>query len=120
MTEYAAATECSCGQPVTKVEVRVVQRCRRGHFVSSQIAPAVLATAPMSEPQTPGQQRAFNGKAGQLDRLRGVAAGTTKAETLARHGVSSSTAFDAARMSAVLDELEDEIARVGALDRAMS
>ena len=109
MSEYAARDVCTCGQPVTKVEVRVVQRCARGHFVTSAVAPAVLA-APGPEPQTPGQQRAFNGKAGQLDRLRGLAAGTTKRATLERHGVSSSTEFDAARMSAVLDELEDEIA----------
>jgi hypothetical protein len=114
MSTFQARDVCSCGKPVTKVEVRVVQRCARGHFVTSQIAPAVLANAPMSEPQTPGQQRAFNGKCGTLDRARGVAAGTTKQEVLSRHGVSSSTEFDAARMSAVLDELEDEIATLAA------
>ncbi len=104
-------TTCRCGREVTKVEIRVVQRCSHGHFVSSEIAPAMLAAAAGPEPQTPGQQRAFNGKAGKLDRLRGVAAGTTKREALAMASVSSSTELDAARMSSVLDFLEDEIAK---------
>jgi hypothetical protein len=101
---------CKCGLPVTRVEVVVVQRCSKGHFVSSGAAPAILRTTPVSEPQSPGQQRAFHAKTNLIDKTLGRPVGSTKRELLAELGVESSTALDSNGMSRALDQLEEQLA----------
>jgi hypothetical protein len=102
-------TLCKCGHEVTRVEVRVVQRCSRGHFVTSGAAPAILAAAG-PQPHTPGQQRAFHAKCNAIDKARELKLGTTKARVLHEAGHASSTELDSLAMSATLDALELELA----------
>jgi hypothetical protein len=102
--------KCSCGAEVTKAEIRVVERCARGHFVTSSVAPMHIDRAKVApKPITPGQRRAFNGKSSILDALMGVPPGTTKRRKLGELGVDSTTLLTETQASDLLDELEGEL-----------
>jgi hypothetical protein len=98
-------TACKCGEPISRVEVRVVQRCTRGHYVTSSVAPAILKAAG-PEPASAGQLRAFHAKCGTLDKKRDLPTGTTKQQLLVEGGWASSRDIDSLRMTDVLDRLD--------------
>jgi hypothetical protein len=96
---------CSCGCKVKTVEVRVVQRCTKGHFVTSGAESAVLAAAG-PEPVSPGQLRAFHAKTDALDRGHGHRLGTAKARWLQALGKSSAGELTSNEMTGLLDDLQ--------------
>jgi hypothetical protein len=101
---------CSCGSEVARVEVRVIARCARGHFVSNDVQPATVQSSLLVEPVTPGQIRALNGKAQALDGLLDLPPGQSKKMALAAAGVASTHDLDSAAMSLLLDRLEGQLA----------
>jgi hypothetical protein len=111
--EVSATEHCSCGRPVTRVEVRIVKRCSRGHFVTSDVATAagLLERASRPEPQTPGQQRAFHAKCNAIDKRDGLTLGETKKRLLAELGLDSSSQLDSDQMTDVLNRLEADLSR---------
>ena len=103
--------KCKCGRDVGRVEVRVVQRCERGHYVSSDVAPAILTTAGEPEMASSGQVRAFHAKCTVIDRMHDQRIGTAKAQMLQKADLTSTSEFNATDMTELLDRLEEVIAR---------
>jgi hypothetical protein len=100
---------CGCGCPVGRVEVRVISRCTRGHWVKNGTAAAVLEAAAAPEPISPGQIRALNAKWNALDKAKPLDGMTWKQHTLDQGGVSSTKDLTSTGASELLDWLEREL-----------
>lgn len=109
--------ECKCGAPIVSAQVRVVTRCQKGHLGSSDVSPTSIGVEKVHEPVTDGQLRAFNGKAGALDKLNKAEPGTAKKLALAEVGVTSTKDLNAGQLSGVLDRMEEQLEQLRATAR---
>ena len=106
-------TTCKCGKPVSVIELRVVQRCAAGHFISSDVAPAILKEG-VPEKATSGQIRAVHAKCTAVDNLLEQRVGTKKAQLLASVELESASDLTSATATKLLDELEFQLETLAA------